>query len=358
MKPNSRHAKLKPSLKTNFAAPNIALIGSDKALIQRFVEEVSLKLHVGILKPNDSFFRPQSVAKDLISVGESEYFSEIRINAKLSERQLYHLLAEYELVFQFEQNQFAEFAIVFGHIPANVNPETILAVCNDKNDSEDFLLFERDELDALAEFVVDWTQQKASQVPLYGLVLAGGHGSRMDKDKGSLEYYEGITQRQRGYQLLQRFCGEVFISCRKDQIKKMEYPYVEDKFLDLGPLSGILSAFQHEPNAAWLVIACDMPLLTEKAVLHLIENRNALKIATCYQNERRNHPEPLLAIWEPKSYRILLDFLAKGETCPKKILQMSDYKSVVPIDEIELQNVNTPEEYEQVLKRLNKNVSI
>ncbi len=350
MKPTQHHAKLKKTLHHRFAAPSLALLGSNKPLMQRFIEHIAQKLHVAIVRKDDSFFRPQSLSNDIIWVGQSDHFSEIKINTNLDERQLYHLLADYELIFHFEQNEFAQQAIVFGK---SIGLTNVLAICEGE-EAEGPLFFEAEELDALTDFVLDWTLQKAAKTPIYGLVLAGGLSSRMQKDKGSLEYHEGITQRQWGYQLLQKFCSEVYISCREEQIKKMEYPYLKDKFLDLGPLSGLLSAFQHAPDAAWLVMACDMPLLNERTLLNLVENRNPLKIATAYYNQERKHPEPLLTIWEPRAYRIILDALGRGETCPRHILQNSDYQKLIAIDTQELQNVNTQEDHEAILKKLER----
>ena len=40
---------------------------------------------------------------------------------------------------------------------------------------------------------------------LYGLVLAGGKSSRMNMDKGELQYHEAINQRSFLYQLLTKY---------------------------------------------------------------------------------------------------------------------------------------------------------
>jgi len=59
-------------------------------------------------------------------------------------------------------------------------------------------------------------KDQMNKTPLYGLVLSGGKSTRMKKDKSTLEYY-GKTQTQFCYELLSRYCTQVFISNRKEQ---------------------------------------------------------------------------------------------------------------------------------------------
>jgi molybdopterin-guanine dinucleotide biosynthesis protein A len=67
----------------------------------------------------------------------------------------------------------------------------------------------------------------------------------------------------------------------------------------------------------------------------------------------------LITIWEPKSYPVLLSFLAQGCSCPRKVLINSDVNLLSAPDPQELTNVNTPEEFEQVKKIFKqKNVSV
>jgi len=126
---------------------------------------------------------------------------------------------------------------------------------------------------------------------------------------------------------------------------------VEDKFIELGPFGAILSAFQKDPNAAWLVVACDLPFLNQKALTFLKENRAISKVATAFHNPETNFPDPLITIWEPKSYQILLNFLAQGYSCPRKVLINSDIETLT-YDSSILTNVNDPVAFEKIMKRI------
>ncbi|MGK0365167.1 MAG: molybdopterin-guanine dinucleotide biosynthesis protein A [Saprospiraceae bacterium] len=186
---------------------------------------------------------------------------------------------------------------------------------------------------------------KALVPSIHGLVLAGGKSVRMGQDKGAIDYH-GKPQREYAFEMLDALCEKTFLSGRKEQVEewKSQFPIVGDTFIGLGPFGAILSAFRENPNVAWLCVACDLPLLTEKAIKQLIAQRDPSKIATAFYNSDTKFPEPLITIWEPKSYSILLHFLSLGYSCPRKVLINSDVKVVRLMDESVLVNVNTEEE--------------
>lgn len=194
---------------------------------------------------------------------------------------------------------------------------------------------------------------------LSGLVLAGGKSRRMGTAKDLLNWH-GKEQRYFAADLLASFCENVFISCRETQLENFDtgYKALTDTFPDMGPLGGILSALHADRKKAWLVVACDMPLLDEKSLQFLIENRNPGKIATTYQSPFDGLPEPLITIWEPKSSLVLLRFLDKGITCPRKALISADIHILKPADPDTLLNVNTPEDAERAKEILNKTLRI
>ncbi|MET4105813.1 NTP transferase domain-containing protein [Hymenobacter sp. UYP22] len=206
---------------------------------------------------------------------------------------------------------------------------------------------------ALAELILE--EWRVAAPPLRGLVLAGGRSQRMGQDKGKLAYHHGQEQRAYAAELLAPFCQDVHVSCRPDQVTELEYAGLRplpDTFADLGPLSGLLSAFRLDPNAAWLVVACDLPFLSATTLQHLLENRHPGRMATAFQSPENEWPEPLIAIWEPRSYGTLLRFLSLGYSCPRKSLINSDIELLPAPSPQELRNVNTPEEAAQVRQEL------
>jgi molybdopterin-guanine dinucleotide biosynthesis protein A len=191
--------------------------------------------------------------------------------------------------------------------------------------------------------------------PLNGLVLAGGKSKRMGTDKGSMQWH-GKEQRYYMADMLEPFCEEVFISCRTEQEKEIDpkYKTLTDTFLNLGPYGGILTALRSQRDKAWLVIACDLPLMNEETLRYLIEHRDPKEIATTYESPYDGFPEPLIAIWDPGSYAVLLNFLGKGITCPRKVLINSEKAILQPQYPEALMNMNTPDDAERVKEILHK----
>ncbi len=212
-------------------------------------------------------------------------------------------------------------------------------------------IFQSSNIKGIADFLLK--KMQAAQPPLYGLVLAGGKSERMGQDKGALDYH-GKPQREYAADLLNQFCEQTFISMRPGQAVESTYPVLEDKFLELGPYGAMLSAFRQQPNAAWLVVACDLPLLDDKTLRPLVDNRNCSKIATAFHNPETQFPEPLITIWEPRAYPVLLQFLAQGYTCPRKVLINSNIEELQVANTDALRNVNKPEELQQVMKLVKK----
>lgn len=201
---------------------------------------------------------------------------------------------------------------------------------------------------AIAGFILG--KMKTAIPQLNGLVLAGGKSTRMGTDKGALDYH-GKPQREYMADLLDQFCDKTYMSVRPNQGIESAYEQLEDTFIGLGPFGAILSAFKKNPNAAWLVVACDLPLLNEDTLKFLTENRNVSQLATAIHNPETNFPEPLITIWEPRSYPVLFQFLTQGYSCPRKVLINSEIE-LLHLEEHEvLMNVNDREGYEQVKNR-------
>jgi molybdopterin-guanine dinucleotide biosynthesis protein A len=205
--------------------------------------------------------------------------------------------------------------------------------------------------------VVEWVRQYllARVPPLYGLVLAGGRSTRMGHDKGLIDYH-GQPQRAHAHALAGRYCAQTYVSCRADQVPELEaagLPAIADSFLGLGPFGGILSAFRQHPDAAWLVLATDLPLLSANSLAFLVQHRQPGKVATALVGtDGTGFPEPLICIWEPRAYATMLQFLAMGYNCPRKVLINSDIALLQPPDPTELANVNLPSEQEWAKAKL------
>lgn len=179
---------------------------------------------------------------------------------------------------------------------------------------------------------------------LNGLILTGGRSTRMGQDKSQLVYH-GKPQREHLTELLAPYCEAVFWSVNAEQAAEQlpaGQPVIIDRFNFPGPLNGILSAFTHDAAAAWLVVACDMPLLTVQSLNALWRGRNPAKKATVFYDSDGRLPEPLLGIYEPAFYPVLRQAVTAEEYSPRQALQANDV-AILTIPTIrELTNVNDP----------------
>lgn len=196
----------------------------------------------------------------------------------------------------------------------------------------------------------------SKKAKLYGLILSGGKSTRMGNDKGLISYH-GIPQREYLYQLLETICDKTFYSIRSEQEEglNIESNYIIDKNEYRGPLNGILSAHKNYPDVAWLVLACDLPLLNQESLKELILQRDETKVATAYATTESGLPEPLVAIWEPQGLKKAIGYMeTSGSSCPRKFLINSDVKLIFPKSDEVLYNANSLAEYEFAKTKVEK----
>jgi molybdenum cofactor guanylyltransferase len=186
-------------------------------------------------------------------------------------------------------------------------------------------------------------------LPLNGLILAGGKSLRMGHDKSLIEYHN-VSQREFLFAMLKNFCASVFTSCKSNQSIPAHFNPLPDQFDFDSPLNGILTAFSHDSITAWLTIPVDMPLIDVETIAYLLKKRDANKVATCFLDSDGKNPEPLITIWEPRSYPLLTRFQQKGKISPRDFLKSEDTHIIQIPDRNALANINSPEELQQFRK--------
>ncbi|HEY3730566.1 MAG TPA: NTP transferase domain-containing protein [Steroidobacteraceae bacterium] len=189
---------------------------------------------------------------------------------------------------------------------------------------------------------------------LYGLVLTGGQSRRMQRDKAALPY-GGKSQLGRAMDLLAPQVERAFVSVRSDQVhepSRSAFDTIADLKSDLGPIAGIHAALHAHPDRAWLVLACDLPFLDPATLRHLIAHRDSARIATAYRSNFDGLPEPLCAIFEPRSLPIIDESIGQAQHCPRSLLSRSDVALLDLPNARALDNINTGEEYAAAVSAL------
>lgn len=190
---------------------------------------------------------------------------------------------------------------------------------------------------------------------IIGILLAGGRSSRYGAEK-AFANIEGRTFYEASYHVLESICDDVIVVTRDDLINQFsrEYDVITDidEYVGCGPLAGIYSAMMHKEAENYVVLPCDMPLITRDIMLKLV-NKHQADITVV---EADGRIQSLISIWncstkdkiaqalEQKQYRIRDVF---GTTSIIKV----DGSSLTTHQDI-FMNVNTLEQDKEMRKWL------
>ncbi len=381
MAKHKKHTNLEKRNNDNFAPNEISILGTNCGNISNLVTNISKKLNNYKLAYFDA-----SHAKDVELNQISEYTFHHQGNLQVATSKMVNKFqqrldfAQYDYVF-INGNHYqgakqilildeAKEASVLKRL-AQLDSIQFVVKLNSETEYFDFLVekypniknstcYTIDEVDAIADHINNLIQEKIA--PIKGLVLVGGKSTRMGQDKSELNYF-GKPQKQVAKELLENNNLKTYYSVRpfdctqgdnertnviSSEVEKSQIP---DAFYNLGPFGGICSAFQKDPNAAWFVLATDVPFVNDEVIQLLLKHRNPSKAATAIKGKNKDFVEPLITIYEPKAYPILLQYLAQGYSCPRKMLINSDVE-IVEIDDDIIRNINTPEEFEDAKKEI------
>lgn len=367
---HQKHAKLSLKENDNFAPNELAIVGTKCSIIADLVQKISSKLQGAAKIAYLDASHSETIgapAYDIFTVHESGNLSTSQLNGenKFVDRIRF---SGYDLLFiNGNHNRGAKQILVLDNEKeASVQKRLdqldriqFIIKLNDDSVYFDFLLekypsiknlkcYPIHDMEAITNHVQNLIKEQIA--PVQGLVLAGGKSTRMGTDKTRLEYY-GKSQLDHTIALLEQNQLKTFVSVGIDQrFDKREF--IQDKFVGLGAFGAICSAFQHDPNKAWLVLATDLPFVNDELIRLLLQKRNPAKVATAIKGKSKEFMEPLITIYEPKAYPVLLSFLSQGYSCPRKTLINSDVE-IIEVDDNLIRNINTPEDYEEAKKEIN-----
>ncbi|CAL2107790.1 molybdenum cofactor guanylyltransferase [Tenacibaculum sp. 190524A02b] len=368
-KKHSKHTNLSRKNNDNFAPNEVAILGTKCSTIADLVYQVSTKLSTYNLGYFDA-----SHAKDVVSNILTEYTFHHEGNLQITTSSS---INKYEQRLQFYNHD-----LVFVNGNHYEGAKQILILDKEKEASikkrlhqltniqfiiklsEDAVYFDCllekfpniknltsyhiNEVDEITNHIQGLVEEHIA--PVNGLVLIGGKSTRMGTNKSELNYF-GKPQKEYAKELLESCSLQTYYSVQQNNEAENKIP---DTFINLGPFGGICSAFQKNPNTAWLVLATDVPFVNEELIKLLLQKRNPSKVATAIKGKGKEFPEPLITIYEPKAYGKLLQYLAQGYSCPRKMLINSEVE-LVEVDDSFIRNINTPEEYEMAQEELRDN---
>ncbi len=191
-----------------------------------------------------------------------------------------------------------------------------------------------------------------NSVPLCACLLIGGRSSRMGHPKHLITGKNGLTWLENTVQLLTPFTEQIVLSGAGDVpasldslLRLPDVPGVE------GPLTGILAAMRWQPDACWLLIACDMPNISSAAIEWLLAQRAEGSWGIVPRLQEGGFVEPLLAVYEAQAKYYFEDLCSSGILRISMVARRS--KIATPVVPVKLchswSNINTPDELSRSL---------
>jgi molybdopterin-guanine dinucleotide biosynthesis protein A len=181
-----------------------------------------------------------------------------------------------------------------------------------------------------------------------GFVLTGGQSSRMGRDKALLAI-EGTVLVARTATLVRTVTGNVTLIGAPERYTQLGFPSVADLIPDSGPIGGLYTAL-HTTRADWnLLVACDMPRLTEAILRELLaaaaHSYGSGSGAACLVPETASGLHPLCAVYHRCALPTVQSAI-EDKRFKMHDLLMSLEAEVWPVaDSAILENVNTPQEW-------------
>ncbi len=189
------------------------------------------------------------------------------------------------------------------------------------------------------------------------LILIGGKSQRMGRDKATIERPDGIRQIDWLTRLARLNGGEVFLSMRDDSTPPADFPVVTDEVAGGGPLAALAAIHAKKPDGPVLVLGCDLFMLDETTVTHLLSQRDPNRDATCFANRIDGRPEPLCAIYEVSGISKAAEALGRGDHCARHFLESLDPLVLQLPHPAALDNANTPQELAECFAKLQHGVT-
>jgi len=176
-----------------------------------------------------------------------------------------------------------------------------------------------------------------------GFVLVGGASRRMGRDKALLPL-GGVTMVEEIASRVRSVAGNVTLIGSPEKYGHLGLPVAADEIENCGPLGGLYTALRRT-DADWnVLLACDMPHVTEAFLRQLVEAAEGSD-GDCVVPEIAGKIDPLCAVYHRRLVTVA------ESAIHRKLFKMQDFVSTLRTsywrvtDSRSLLNVNTPAEW-------------
>lgn len=173
-----------------------------------------------------------------------------------------------------------------------------------------------------------------------GAILCGGESSRMGQDKATLMLSGRTMAKWVADAMTQAGVNNIVTLGGEPQPDLVSLP---DTRPGTGPLGALIGALETFGDV--LICPCDVPLISQGVFTSVIEAAmTSEKPVVLVQSD---HLQPLIGLYKKAAVGILATGYEQGARGPKQILTPRDFDLVDATIE-EVQNINTPQEFEQL----------
>ncbi len=151
-----------------------------------------------------------------------------------------------------------------------------------------------------------------------GIILAGGKGSRIKKNKALIALSDGKTLIQKSIDALTKIFTEILIvTNQKEVYRDYDVHVVEDLIKGTGPLGGIFAGLCYSTSYYNFVIGCDMPFPQVRLIKLLLEKCGDQDVVI---PETKGEMEPLFAVYSKNCLPVIFDRLQKHDLKVRHVL--------------------------------------
>jgi len=151
-----------------------------------------------------------------------------------------------------------------------------------------------------------------------GIILAGGKGSRIKRNKALITLPDGKALIERSIGVLKKIFPEILIVANQTEVyRAFGVRVVEDLVKGKGPLGGIHTGLTYSTSHLNFVMGCDMPFPQPALIRLLLEECSGYDVVI---PEAAGEVEPLFAVYSKSCLPVITDNLHKGELKVRNVL--------------------------------------
>ncbi|MGQ7946664.1 molybdenum cofactor guanylyltransferase [Flavobacterium sp. WC2509] len=182
------------------------------------------------------------------------------------------------------------------------------------------------------------------------IVLAGGKSERMGTDKGLLDL-NGKPFIKHICEALEPIVGSnILIVSGNKEYDAFGFTRVEDIIENKGPVGGLYAALNSSKTKVNLVLSVDVPLVSTELLEWLVASHEETLMVT--QTTIEGKTSPLIAIYDRSMRVVFGEHIAGKQLKLRTVIEDVKHQTIVVPEKWsdQIQNINTQEEYQNLIK--------